>query len=217
MVNRPRWALGIYGNKIVGTCSDSSGRYRGYIYDGSTWTIINAPGASDTWVCDTYDKSTVGYDYLSGNVHGFIYNGSQWQTLDKPGAGQTFPNGIDGSNIVGRFNDSLGSHGFIFNGYTWTTLDMPGAQETEVRNSSGSNLIGCYLAPDNIYRSFIYNNGSWTPHDPLGQLKARMYRLFPEILLLVTILTPPTPATVLSIRFPNPARYCFSALVRRLQ
>ena len=85
----------------------TSGTY-GFLYNGSTYTTLNAPGASGsgTKATSIYGTTVAGYYYGAlGAVHGFLYNStsSSYTTLDFSGATETYIYGIDGANVVGYY------------------------------------------------------------------------------------------------------------------
>ena len=92
----------------------SSGTFHGFVYDGSSWTALNYPGATSTWILSIDGDNMVGsYEDSSGDTHGLLYDGSNWTTLDYPGMSYTDVYHIDGNNMVGLYEDSSGDwHGF---------------------------------------------------------------------------------------------------------
>jgi uncharacterized membrane protein len=93
---------------------DFTGHYNGFLHNGTTWTTLNYPGASETTAYGISGSNIVGYyEYEDGSRHGFLYDGTTWRTLDYPGAFNTYAYGISGNRIVGCFSDSSGQHGFL--------------------------------------------------------------------------------------------------------
>ena len=80
------------------------GSYHGFSYDGTTYTTLDVPGASDTYPYGIDGINIVGW-YRDSSDHGFFYDGSTYTTLDVSGAISTYAYGIDGSNIVGYYID----------------------------------------------------------------------------------------------------------------
>jgi hypothetical protein len=140
-------AIGISGNNVVGYYNDSSGNNNGFLYNGSTWTTLNYPGAVGTVAIGISGNNVVGYYFVdsSSYAHGFLYDGSTWTTLDDPLGLATIAYGIDGDNIVGYYTDSSSGHGFLYDGSTWTTLNYPGAVGTVTIGISGNNVVGYYV------------------------------------------------------------------------
>jgi len=111
---------GISGNNVVGHSDpppESIGYNGGFLYNGTTWTTLQAPGEPapvDTWVTDIDGGNIVGYYRVWGD-HGFLYNGTKWTILDAPGATFTKIWGIDGYILVGSYQDGAGiDHGFVY-------------------------------------------------------------------------------------------------------
>ena len=156
---------------------DSQLNYYGFLYNGTTWTPLNYPGAVDTAARGIDGGNIVGhYKEASGIQYGFLYNGTSWVQLDYQGLVHnsltaTFPWDIDGTKIVGSYFDQGGTNnyrGFLFNGTTWTTLDYPGAYETVAEGIDGSNIVGCYYVsntPGLGCFGFLYNGTTWASLD----------------------------------------------------
>jgi len=123
----------IDGGNIVG---EADGHGVIYNLDSQTWTTLDYPGASSTYIYDIDGDNLIGGYYASGAYHNFLYDGTIWMTLDLPG-GIT---GISGSNIATQ-------RGGIYNLITqsWTApLAFPGANITDVFDIDGNNIIGQY-------------------------------------------------------------------------
>jgi len=159
---KPTKAYGIDGSNIVGTYGDASGGQHGFLYNGSSWTTLDMPGADATGASGIDGGNIVG-DYTDGSgwTYSFLYNGSSWTTLDVPGS--YFASDIDGSNIVG----GNGAIGFLYNGTTLTTLVVPSASGTGVSSIDGSNIVGWYYGASS-HHGFLYNGSSWTTLDMPG-------------------------------------------------
>jgi len=71
---KPTKAYGIDGSNIVGTYGDASGGQHGFLYNGSSWTTLDMPGASETFAHGIDGSNIVGqYFDASGGYHGFVY------------------------------------------------------------------------------------------------------------------------------------------------
>jgi hypothetical protein len=152
------FATGINGGKIVGSFRRGGGAEGGFMYDGSTWTTLIAPGASETYPSAISGNTIVGTFWDGANLHGFAYDGSSWTTLDSPSSTyNTRVTGIYGSDIVGYYNLLNGNgrgYGFLYDGSTWTTIDDPLATNgvapdgvlkgTAVTAISGDVVVGYY-------------------------------------------------------------------------
>ena len=142
------YAYGIDGGNIVGYYRDGSGDYHGFSYDGSTYTPLDVPGASDTYAFGIDGDHIVGQYYSGGNVHGFLHDDSVGTStvLDMPGVSDTRAFGIDGSNIVGWYYNVGSYHGFLHDSAidTYMALDVPDASNTYAQGIDGSNIVGYY-------------------------------------------------------------------------
>jgi hypothetical protein len=68
------------------------GTNRGFLYDGSTYTDIIYPGASDTQAFMNRLKHC--WIVVGGTYIGFLYNGSTFTDIIYPGATSTIASGI---------------------------------------------------------------------------------------------------------------------------
>ncbi len=100
----------------MGTYWDGTGN-RGFTYDGSSYSFLNVPGATNTYAYSITDTGSIVGTYVdaTGYYHGYTYNGSSYSSLDVPGAVYTYARGInDTGSIVGSYSGSTGgNHGFI--------------------------------------------------------------------------------------------------------
>jgi probable HAF family extracellular repeat protein len=116
--------------QIVGYYFDSSSDAHGFVLNNGTYTTVDDPLGTDTFITGENDNGQiVGYydnvsANVSGNEHGFIYSGGTFTTIDNPSGmqatlsgatGGTELNGINNAgDIVGTYFDSAGlPHGFI--------------------------------------------------------------------------------------------------------
>jgi hypothetical protein len=164
---------GIDGLNVVGSYMQD--HHHGFIYDGASYTILDAPGATATQARGINGINIVG-DYTdSSGTHAFLYNGTNWTTLNAVGSNATYAHDIDGDNIVGTYWDgNHNAHGFLFDGTNWTTLDVPGAVRTKAYGISGNNIVGYY--DDGKYQhGFLYDGISYTTLDIPGELSTYLY------------------------------------------
>ena len=141
------------------------GYHHGYLYDATSWTALEYPGAGVT--PDHVSTTATGID--GGNVvgefsddtgqHGFLYDGSDWIVLDYPGASRTYGRGIDGDNIVGFYLDGglIGGvwRGFLYDSTNWTAVDYPGALQTVPVDIDDGNIVGYYEDGSGSWHGFL--------------------------------------------------------------
>ena len=170
-------ATGIDGNNIVGFGTSDTGNV-GFLYNGSTYTILNDPLATNgfglsqgTFAQGISGDNVVGYYFDASKVaHGFVYNmaTNSYTTLDDPKAGTdsgdgTFAEGISGNNIVGYYVDPFGrSHGFLYNGTTYTTLSGGLAYGISGNYIVGNNGGTGSISPNSPIISFIFDGSTYT-------------------------------------------------------
>lgn len=128
------YPTGISGNNIAGYYIGQGVGQRGFLYNGSTFTTIEAPSpAFNTWASGIDGANVIGYYSVPTGpgtfvTHGFLLSGVTFATLDctLPGAVSTLPTSIDGNKIAGVYYDQTGyAHGFEFDGTTYSALDDP--------------------------------------------------------------------------------------------
>ena len=159
------FAWGVDGNNVVGR----SGSF-GFLYNGSTYSVIRPADATFSIAFDIAGSRIVGsYDNTAG-THGFLFDGSTYTTLNHPLAVKgTIAAGLDGNNIVGWYLDAKNvPHGFLYDGSAYTTIDSPlGAHGTQLWGISGQKIVGTYFGTFSTQGGFVYDGTSFTnlvPH-----------------------------------------------------
>ena len=108
----------------MGVTTDAGGHDHGFLYHNGAFTIIDYPGATDTWLVGINDKGQMVGAYGTGplvqgaNVyHGFLDDNGTFTGFDVPFAGVaiTGPYGVNNkSQITGSYIDANGTaFGFI--------------------------------------------------------------------------------------------------------
>jgi probable HAF family extracellular repeat protein len=97
--------------QIVGCYASCS---RGFLYNGSTYTSIDVPGATVTQARGLNDTGQIVGVYFDGaTLRGFVYDGTGFEAIEAPGAYSTEVNGINNEGvIVGSYVIALPSGGF---------------------------------------------------------------------------------------------------------
>lgn len=153
----------ISGAKIVGYSTTPFGTPRPFIFDGTSYSLIDAPGVSVREATGIDGENIVGRYTGLGLDRGFLYNNSTFTDIFVPGSTYTTADAIDGSIIAGTTIISNQYYGFLFNGSTYQTFQYPSSGFMFVRGISGSNILGVAGFPSpqpNIY--FIYDGSSFT-------------------------------------------------------
>jgi probable HAF family extracellular repeat protein len=105
------------GEYMIGLFTDTDGRTKGYVVDGSRFSALEVPGAIFTGAWDVSPSRVVvgAYGDASGIAHGFQYDGRTFTRVDAPAAAQTRVIGInERGDMVGFFIDTAGrTHGFV--------------------------------------------------------------------------------------------------------
>ncbi len=179
IVDPPATQLGdanaVSGSTVGGDYIDSNNNTHGFVYNGTTYTTIDPPGATTyqgqgTVVSAISGNSAVGSFYDSNHVqHAFLYNGSTYTKIDGPEAISTGALGISGSDVVGTYFDSNSSnpHAFLYNGSSAVNIDPPGTTYAEAFGVSGNDVVG-YFSLNGVQKGFLYDGKSYTTIAPPG-------------------------------------------------
>jgi probable HAF family extracellular repeat protein len=94
-------------NQIAGYYVDSSGAYQGFIYEYGTYTIVNVPGAVDTYLDGINNSGTIQGQIFDAALvaEGFVEtSGGRFAIVNYPGAGATAIVGInDRGDLCGGY------------------------------------------------------------------------------------------------------------------
>jgi len=153
--------------EVTGLYVDSTGHAHGFTYLYGTFTTIDAPGATDTYLVYPNDFGAVaGFSFDSSGNHSFVFQRGAWTTISDPvaPAGQTFAGSVnDLGTVVGTYYDSGGlAHGFFERGGHYTTFDdssagTDGSQGQGTFPNSSNNLgliVGYYTDGSNVTHGF---------------------------------------------------------------
>lgn len=169
------YASGISGSNIVGWYRDARQGFRGFLFNGTNWTSIEAQDTSqviNTYVSGVYGSRVVGYYQAIGETQGFVEDGTNFKSIDYPTAVHgTAALGISGEKIVGNYLDAdWNPHGFLFDGTNFFKIDHPsGVSRTTVAGISGSKIVGNYTEANNTTHGFLFDGTNYINVDhPLG-------------------------------------------------
>jgi hypothetical protein len=134
----PRSSTLARGINNLGIICGEIGGLEGFFYDGTAFTLYNAPDSTHTIINRENDYGDfVGSATIDGVVVGFANIAGQFITLAIPGATLTTADGInDRDEIVGRYYDPTGTYGFYRDPAGNLTYPIT------VQNSSFVNLNG---------------------------------------------------------------------------
>ncbi len=150
------------GSKLVGNVwnGNQGNQSRAVLYDGSTWSMLQLPGAPSNANAAGISGNMIVGSYMDSfsDWHGFLYDGANYTIVDGPdGATSTALTGISGSEIVGYYVDASGvNNGLFYDGTNWTTLDMPGATATQLFGIEGTTILGTYNDTSGNEHGFVY-------------------------------------------------------------
>jgi probable HAF family extracellular repeat protein len=147
------------GGQIVGTYHDATGIH-GYLDSGGSFTSINVPGASNTYLSGINAGGQIvgNFNDATGRSHGFLDSGGSFTSISVPGALNTSANGINaGGQILGGYathNDGGGA--FLYSGGSFTPFNIPGtilASPTGI--NAGGQIVGNYFDATFISHGFL--------------------------------------------------------------
>jgi hypothetical protein len=105
-------------DEIAGFYTDSGGAIQGFIWNGTTFTPVNQPGAVETELLGINDSGLADGFYCTvlncpaGSQHGLLFNSmtDSFTTVDPPGSANTTLNGLnDKGQLVGFYVDGNGN------------------------------------------------------------------------------------------------------------
>ena len=165
----------VEGSLIVGTFLDAAAVSHGFIYDGRTWTTLDAPAAAAPRGTGAYGVSngTVSGTFVdaSGQTFGFLYDGTSWTALEHPSIGvgrvDTVARGISDGTVVGYAIESLAARGFVYRGGAFREVIVPGSIGTFPQDVDGDRIVGTFDDP--LTRGFLLDGNALQVIDhPLG-------------------------------------------------
>ena len=136
--------------------------------DSPTFTSIDFPGASSTYVWTINTRGDIAGSYVNADKsnHGFMLGGGQYRTIDFPGATSTDTFAINSRGDVGGVYSAGGvNHGYTLIGGQFTTVDFPGASGSEVGaiNARG-DILGDYTLAG-VRHGYLLSGGQFSTID----------------------------------------------------
>jgi len=146
---------------IVGSYTDVSFRYHGFLLSQGVFMTIDPPGSALTYATGINDNGEiVGFyeDPSFSATHGFILQGQTFTIIDFPGSPVTAPYALNNAGVVaGYYNDpNSRAVGFEYSTGVWTTFDpLPHSHETVLTGiNNNGDLFG--LSKNG---AFLYSGG----------------------------------------------------------
>jgi uncharacterized membrane protein len=152
--------------KLVGFCTNSLGT-RGFQFEGGALSLVDVPGAAQTFVIATNSTGTIAgafYD-ASGQQHGFSWKeGATPVTIDVPASFgiNTLPMGVsDAGDIVGTYQDANWvTLSFLLHHGHYQSITYPGAVST---TTYGINRKAQIVGRSDYTDGFMKSGTSFTP------------------------------------------------------
>lgn len=129
-----------------------TGLFRGFLYDGTTYTELHDPSVIGTQAIGINNSDDIVGYYFDGSPHGYLYADGEITTLDYPlpGALGTVAQGInDAGEIAGIYFDSSDKdHGFLKTSTGYATIDYPGAIFSGLVGVNNAGQLAGYYRDD---------------------------------------------------------------------
>ena len=133
---------------VVGQFSDSNGTH-GFLFNGSTYETLNAPGADVTIAVGINSNNLITLQSVnSGGVSSWVLNGSHYTQLIVPGSVTTAVHSINnlGEIALSWFDSSNQEHGAVRSGARYFLIDDPAGTGTGIETINDFNtIIGKYV------------------------------------------------------------------------
>ena len=159
---------------------------RGFLYDGGTFTTINALLALPTNVGSAVATGINSAGQIVGyfnTVQGFLDDHGTFTLINVPGTSGIQPAAInDAGQIVGTYYPTTGPQNisplpqaFLYDHGTFTTIDVPGGRGTQATGINNAGQIVGYSVIDNRYQGFVDDHGSFTVIDAPGSGLTKLF------------------------------------------
>jgi len=149
--------------EVAALLLDAAGHAHGYVGDGKRYSVLDYPGATDTYFTKVADTGVVvGYYGLAdGSLHAFWYNDGHFRKIDPPGAAAS---GVAVALSINNAGDIAGAY-FNANGWLvgfllekgrfvdFRVQDAPLTVPWSINNRG--EIAGIYAGADGIYHGFV--------------------------------------------------------------
>lgn len=142
----------------------------GFLYQSGSFTTIDVPGSSTTWVDGVKDDGRVygTYYYGIGNHGGYIYDDGTYTYYNAGTDGVTSVKGItDSGAVVGQYYENGSYRSYINSGSGYEPLIIPGVGETNITGTFQDIIYGFYYTAGGDTHGFLYEDGQFTFLDDL--------------------------------------------------
>jgi uncharacterized membrane protein len=161
---------------VVGYFLGDDGFFHGFLLRKGVLTILDFPGASDTYAYGINESGTVAgsWDLLdsNGNLlagHGYIWNNGNFSDVGFPGSADTSVTGINArGDFVGVWDEGSTSpiaHGFVFSKGRFISFDVPfpGATWTQGNDINAvGHIVGSYGFASGPIHAFLAVGATFT-------------------------------------------------------
>jgi hypothetical protein len=162
------WLYGANASSMnAGSYQDSGypGHIHGFTWQGKNMTVVNYPGAPNTWLFDINQGGTLVGSFSAGDsiTKGFMMVNNKFTIIAYPDAQVTFADAISDNGVVaGTYASSLISYGFLWQNGTFTSINYPKAQwGTALVGVNNSGVVAGNYFAGIATNGFIYESGEF--------------------------------------------------------
>ena len=135
--------------QVAGSAQVGISGLQGYLSSGSTYVLLNVPGAFGTAATGLDNAGDVVGTFTSLQstaAQGFVYKAGVFTTIDLPGAVSTLPAAINDAGVIaGTYSDGAGNaHGFIDTAGLFSDVTGPGGAFLPVGLDNEGQLLGTF-------------------------------------------------------------------------
>jgi hypothetical protein len=139
--------------------------YRGFVLQGTTYTILEPSPGLDVWLTSINNLGEIVGQKQDGNgvTGSFLYRDGQFAKFLIPGHPGAFANAINDNGVIaGYTNPYVGHRAFVWEKGKVTVLFFPGSAGDNVANGINNFglVVGSFLGYDGLDHGF-----TWTPSD----------------------------------------------------
>ncbi len=149
-----------------------------YIDNNGTFTNVNVPGATATYISSVTTSGEIAGTYTDANgEHGFVMNGGVVTSFTPPGSTSVSVAINSSGEVVGNYQDSNNnSHAFIYENGQFSEIVIPGGSNPEVGSIDDAGVIvGNYEDSAGNIHGFIDAGGTITTVDIPGATETDVY------------------------------------------
>ncbi|MGA2943230.1 MAG: hypothetical protein ABSE50_14450 [Xanthobacteraceae bacterium] len=167
---------GTYVTDLIGLQPET---VESYIDQNGTFTNVNVPGASATYISSVTTSGEIAGTYtdMNGGEHGFVMNGGVVTSITPPGSTSVSVAINSSGEVVGNYQDSdNNSHAFTYDNGQFSEIVIPGGSNPMVGSIDDAGVIvGNYEDSAGNIHGFIDTAGTIKTVDVPGATETDVY------------------------------------------